>query len=258
MGTRIEFDRPRSMDETYGSHIESKQWSYDNYIDWKPWDASSFGKPDVVDYYDGEVERAVGKAHGSRSLRLVEIGFGNGHFLGWARLRGHSVVGIELIEELNQRAKAAGFETAPSIDALVSTNASAYDLVAAFDVLEHIEPNALVEFLIKIHALLCPGGVLLARFPNGDSPFGLRYQHGDLTHRTILGEGAVNQLLARTPFRSHRLYGPYLEYKGLGGFAKKAIKWPIQFCLERVLRHLYYGVKMPPSLAMNYILVASK
>jgi SAM-dependent methyltransferase len=231
---------------------------YERYVEFKQWEKQSFGEVKLSDYYDGEIGRAFGTVPGPGRLKIVEIGFGNGEFLGWARLRGNHAVGVEVIEELNQRAKDAGFDTAPSIDALLMANASAYDLVAAFDVLEHIEPRALVELLNKVHTLLRPGGILLASFPNGDSPFGLRYQYGDLTHRTVLSEGSVAQLLQQTPFKSFRLCEPCIVRKGITGFAKKMIKLPLQICMERVFRHLYYGREMPPTLAMNYVLLASK
>ncbi|MDQ6702348.1 MAG: class I SAM-dependent methyltransferase [Pseudomonadota bacterium] len=230
--------------------------AYEDYVKYKQWDKDSFGKVELGAYYDCEIERALGTP--PARLRIVEFGFGNGEFLGWARSRGHEIVGVDIIEELNQRAREAGFDTAPSVDALLTANASSYDLVGAFDVLEHIEQVALAEFLKKVHGLLRPGGILLARFPNGDSPFGLKYQHGDLTHRTILGALAVAQLMGRGGFSSFTLCAPCRISAGLAGFAKRMIKLPLQFCIERTFRYLYYGKEMPSTLAMNYILIARK
>lgn len=229
---------------------------YEHYVELREWEKETFGKVEFGAYYDCEIERAFGTT--PARLRIAEFGFGNGGFLGWARSRGHEIVGVDIIEELNRRAGEAGFNTAPSIDALLTANASSYDLVAAFDVLEHMEKDALAEFLKKVHGLLRPGGILLARFPNGDSPFGLKYQHGGLTHRTILAGGAVATLMRLAGFSSFRLCAPCRERAGLAGFAKQMVRWPLQFCVEQTFRYLYYGKEMPSTLAMNYILIARK
>ena len=38
------------------------------------------------------------------------------------------------------------------------------------------------------------GGKFIARVPNGDSPFGMPLQNGDLTHQTIIGSGIMKYL----------------------------------------------------------------
>jgi SAM-dependent methyltransferase len=62
-----------------------------------------------------------------------------------------------------------------------------FDLVAAFDVMEHIPLEELPGFLREVRRVLRPGGVYVAKFPNGDSPFGRHIQNGDVTHRTAIG-----------------------------------------------------------------------
>jgi cyclopropane fatty-acyl-phospholipid synthase-like methyltransferase len=42
-----------------------------------------------------------------------------------------------------------------------------FDLVAAFDVLEHIPQDKLLDFLTQIKRILKNDGVFIARFPNG-------------------------------------------------------------------------------------------
>jgi hypothetical protein len=45
--------------------------------------------------------------------------------------------------------------------------------------------------------MLRNGGVFIARFPNGDSPFGLANQNGDLTHVTAIGSEKFRYLVQR-------------------------------------------------------------
>jgi len=46
--------------------------------------------------------------------------------------------------------------------------------------------------------LLRPGGLMVARFPNGQNPLGRAYQHGDHTPRAILSASIVAQLVRGT------------------------------------------------------------
>jgi SAM-dependent methyltransferase len=157
------------------------------YAEWKTWDARLFGTfgPVTRAYYEAEIGPLL---RGRSQPRVLEIGFGNGPFLGWCRARQLDYRGVELIPELRERAALLGIETYASLEepALLAQR-GAFDCVAAFDVIEHIEQRELPAFFQSIAALLKVGGHFVARFPNGDSPFGRPSQHGDLTHVTTLG-----------------------------------------------------------------------
>jgi 2-polyprenyl-3-methyl-5-hydroxy-6-metoxy-1,4-benzoquinol methylase len=163
------------------------------YAQWKGWDESAFGRFNECEarYYQWHVNRAVG---GRAARRVLEIGFGNGTFLGFGRDRGWEMTGVELSSELRARAERAGYRTAADVDAL--TAEPLFDLVVLFDVLEHVEPDQLFTFMRKLRALLAPDGAILLRVPNADSPFGGRHQSGDLTHRVAIGEIMLRQVAA--------------------------------------------------------------
>lgn len=160
------------------------------YLEWKGWTTTSFGRLTRADqrYFDAEMRR-IGLATG-KPLRCLEIGFGNGRFLAYARDRGWEIAGTELNPELAAVARANQF-AASCTDNLREFAHAQFDLVVAFDVLEHVPQPALLEFLRDVLRVLKPDGAFLARFPNGDSPFGLINQNGDVTHVTTLGSGKV-------------------------------------------------------------------
>jgi len=168
------------------------------YAQWKGWDEASFGRFNECEarYYQWHVKRAIA---GGAPRRVLEVGFGNGAFLGYGRDRGWEMTGVELSAELRGRAERAGYRTAPSVDALASE--APFDLVVLFDVLEHIEADHVLDFVGKLRALLASDGALLLRVPNGDSPFGGRHQHGDLTHRLAIGEIMLRQIAAACDLR---------------------------------------------------------
>jgi len=173
---------------------------YGGYADWKQWQGDFAASDRHARYFAEELAEfsLAGK-------RVLEIGFGNGSFLAWAKAQGATVSGTEIDEAMVARACAKGFDAhAPALDALVAQQ-ERFDLVAAFDVFEHWDKDTLVANLKHIHALLDAQGILVARFPNGHSPFGRVYQYGDITHQTVLSTSSVTQLAQMTGFEVVRV-----------------------------------------------------
>lgn len=163
------------------------------YADWKGWQPGDFGycAQPAERYFAWHVGRAFGGQVPQRP-RVLEIGYGNGRFLGFCRKKGYEAVGVETDAELRARAERAGFPVAAELGAL--EGAPPFDLVCAFDVLEHLDTPAVEDFFRRLPGLLAPGGRALLRVPNGDSPFGGRHQNGDITHKTAFGEFKFRQL----------------------------------------------------------------
>src|SRR5262249_17341072 len=154
----------------------------DLYLDWKNWSSESFGQFNAEEaaYYAAETGIAA-----EASRRVLEIGFGNGPMLGWLRGTGAEVFGVEpnphlvtLARKLLGDDHACGELSDPALRRL----AGSFTHVIAIDVLEHVPQESLGRMLAEMGALLAPEGRIIARFPNGDSPFGRIHQHGDPTH----------------------------------------------------------------------------
>lgn len=168
-----------------------------DYADWKGWDSGGFATCSATAerYFAWHVQRAFGGATRANA-EILELGFGNGSFLGFCRVRGYHVTGVEPDSELLTRAAKAGFPAARDLHEIEPRQQ--FDLVCAFDVLEHFDRAAVEEFFARLPRLLAPGGRVLIRVPNGDSPFGRRHQHGDITHVTTFGEFKFRQLAHRS------------------------------------------------------------
>ncbi len=171
----------------------------DAYAEWKGWSRGDFGRHSRNDarYYAWHVQRALG----ARAVpwQVLEIGFGNGSFMGWVRAGGHRIVGVEANVRLVDLALQAGFEAMADVAQLDA--ARRFDLVAAFDVLEHVPAAQFEPLIARLIGLLADDGRVLLRFPNGESPFGLPMQHGDLTHTHALGLSKVRQLCSSCGLR---------------------------------------------------------
>jgi len=169
---------------------------YAGYADWKQWQGDCTASDGDARCFAAEFADVVAL----RGKRVLEIGFGNGRFLAWAKAQGASVAGTEIHDGLIAWAREKGFDALPaSLEALVAAQRR-FDVVVAFDVFEHWSKQELIANLQHVRALLDDGGVLLARFPNGQSPFGRLHQYGDITHQTVLSSSAVEQLAGMTGF----------------------------------------------------------
>ena len=152
------------------------------YTDWKNWDAGSFAKTSKLEeaYFNNIFKLLKLK----KSSKILEIGFGNGSFLGYAVSQKFNYDGIESNQNLVDLAIDNNFSAYPSLDQI--NRETKYDLIILFDVIEHINADAVEEFFKEMNVHLHETGSIFLRFPNGSSPLGLGNQHGDVTHCNIV------------------------------------------------------------------------
>ncbi len=170
-----------------------------SYSRFKGWHQSEFGqfKSHWAAYYNKEIAMCLkqSRSETGQNLKILEIGYGNGSFMGWAKSEGHSVFGVEIESEQLDRARSNGFVVGCSVNEIAQMlDEKDFDGIVAFDVFEHLQYSELKDLLAQIDTVLKPGGWILARFPNGDSPFGRINQNGDLTHKIAIGTTAVEQI----------------------------------------------------------------
>lgn len=210
---------------------------YDNYLEWKDWRAESFGvySRDQALYY----RKILKKAGTPSGASVCELGFGNGALLGYLRDHGYDPTGTEIQEHLLKRAEDLKFRVGRSINELGLNHPQ--HLIVMLDVLEHVEQKDIVPFLKKLATFLGNNGKIVLTFPNGDSPFGLPYQNGDVTHVTAIGSGKLHYFARAAGFE--------VEYCGseltplLSGSAGKILKrligLPLRMLLTIVLRNFF-------------------
>ena len=152
------------------------------YIDWKNWEAGSFAKTSKLEeaYFNNIFKLLKLK----KSSKILEIGFGNGAFLGYAVSQNFNYDGVESNANLVDLAIDNNFSAYTSLDKI--NRETKYDLIILFDVIEHINADAVEEFFKEMNVHLEETGSIFLRFPNGSSPLGLGNQHGDVTHCNIV------------------------------------------------------------------------
>lgn len=161
------------------------QQQAEGYTDWKGWSGGSFGRigPADVDYFSREMRRL---RPATPIKDVLEVGFGNGEFLSYCRSQGWNATGVELLPELVEHARSAGFAAHQSDD-LDSVPDAGFDVVAAFDVFEHVPPEHSIAFLADLRRKVRPGGTVILRYPNADTWLGNPFQNGDPTHVNAIG-----------------------------------------------------------------------
>ena len=216
--------------------------TYDrDYLQWKAWGGDTFGTLTRADARLIEAELAKTGRVFPPGSQVLEVGFGNGTVIAYGRERGWDMVGIEVNDALVAEGKRRGFKVMQSAQ-LTPFADGAFDLVLAFDVLEHVPQDKLVDFLVEVKRVLRSGGILVARFPNGDSPFGLVNQNGDITHVTAIGSVRIRQLASRLGARILYLGGEAQPLR-TGEFMRtvhRAFTKPIKKAMDFAVSMLLY------------------
>lgn len=215
---------------------------YDKYSVWKSWNA----KDTILTEYSFEVfERELDRINITPIATVLEIGFGDGQFLDWAKKKGYSVVGIEISEELHAAAISRGHRSYHGSLPELDLGNEKFDLIVAFDVFEHLDIHQLQLYLKKMSEILCDDGRILARFPNGSSPFSRHYQNGDATHISSLNAKSLGQIAL---FSGLELEACNNSVRLLSGKRKKYLKklaFIARDIIEITIGLIYFGERIP-------------
>jgi 2-polyprenyl-3-methyl-5-hydroxy-6-metoxy-1,4-benzoquinol methylase len=218
---------------------------YSSYVGFKSWEISHDESSDLE--YSGEAyEIEILRSGVVPPARILEIGFGTGRFLDWATRRGYSVTGVEIIEELVERARVAGHNVFQgTVQSAINPDNHQFDLIVAFDVFEHLTVEQLISLFKFSHSILSDKGKILARFPNGGSPFGSLWQNSDLTHITTLSAERIRQIALMAGMRVLSVKN---AARPLGGRRSSTLKYgayKLRDIIEWTVGHLYFGYRVP-------------
>jgi 2-polyprenyl-3-methyl-5-hydroxy-6-metoxy-1,4-benzoquinol methylase len=154
-------------------------------------------------------------------LPIAELACGHGSFLHWLKDEGFkNVVGVdgsaEQIELARQVRVSAALDDVNHWLALQS--AGHFAALVGIDLIEHLPKDQFMELLHAAHQCLAPGGSLILRLPNGDSPFVGRNLFNDITHVWTYTPNCLNSLAAMHGFSR-------AEFKDEGSDAIRDQRW---------------------------------
>jgi SAM-dependent methyltransferase len=214
---------------------------YEAYETWKGWDQPFTCTEEQARYFAGECRDI--KISGAD---VLEIGFGSGSFLAWAKDRNAKVAGTEINAKLLAAARTFSVELLPAeFESIASNHRERFDTIVAFDVFEHFTLDEIALRLRAVETMLRPGGNLLLRFPNAQSPFGLAPQNGDPTHKSALSCSVFEQLTQSIDLDAVR-YGP--SFRIVGGGLVRTIVRRARYVARDIISFLLnaiYGQQIP-------------
>ncbi len=193
--------------------------------------------------FDTETKRASIRPNS----KILEIGFGEGLFLDWAKAHSHAIIGIEKNQDFINLAKSKGHEVYfGNIEKVFDGQKEIFDLVVIFDVLEHMSIEEIYYLFNSLRILLKPNSRILCRIPNGLSPFGRYHQYADATHKSVLSSQIIEDISQISGLRvlSEHNSARYMNdrrHRVLLKMAAHIIRQTIQLFLG----YIYFGKSIP-------------
>ncbi|OGN10640.1 MAG: hypothetical protein A3J46_05535 [Candidatus Yanofskybacteria bacterium RIFCSPHIGHO2_02_FULL_41_11] len=80
-----------------------------------------------------------------------------------------------------------------------------YDVITAFNIIEHIKKEKVETLLNLIYRKLKPHGLLFIEVPNADSPIGIHTFYSDITHEFAYTKSLVTRLLETAGFKNTKV-----------------------------------------------------
>jgi 2-polyprenyl-3-methyl-5-hydroxy-6-metoxy-1,4-benzoquinol methylase len=152
-------------------------------------------------YFETIIRRHFPK---DRSARVLDIGCGHGALLYFLGKQGYrNVQGVDGSREQVELARQfgiAGVELGDAESFIRSRESESADVVALFDVLEHLTRQEAFDLLTEVRRVLAPGGICIGHVPNAGGIFGARIRYGDLTHEQAFTASSVRQMFGALRF----------------------------------------------------------
>ena len=194
-------------------------------------------------YFDQELK----KIDNLEKKKIIEIGYGNGFFLDWAKKNKLDIVGYEISKEFHKKAEINHKVILGDGNNISKEVAEKFDLIVLFDVVEHISKERLLNFFQNLNDLLNKNGEILLRFPNGSSAAGLEYFNSDLTHYSFLNKRSLKMLAEINNFEL--VYFGNMQrvtkFRSLRGKLFGRLVYLFRDFVELIYGHLYFGQKIP-------------
>jgi len=137
------------------------------------------------------------------SLSWLDLGCGQGQLMSLAHAMGfRNVLGIDLSAEMLAACREVGLNVrlGDAIEFVDGLSSEAFDIVSAFDFVEHLARNDAFALLRDARRVLRPGGLMFIKVPNAASPHTGEIFFSDLTHESMWTPASMAQLAALAGF----------------------------------------------------------
>lgn len=158
---------------------------------------------------------------------IVDLGCGSGALLLFLQQAGYvNTLGVETSPDQVQFARQLGVTSVIAADLLCflrDSPADFYDVLVAFDVIEHFSKEEVLEILDHACRVLRPGGRLILHVPNAEGIFGSRIFWSDFTHEMAFTREGLRQLTQACGFASLACYEDVPAVHGVKSFVRRVL-----------------------------------
>src|SRR5579872_1964887 len=197
-----------------------------------------------------------------RNCSIVDLGCGTGALLLFLQQAGYvNTLGVETSPDQVDFARQLGVTSVVSGDLLSFLRASAaelYDVVVAFDVIEHFSKQEVLEIMDHAYRVLRPDGRLILHVPNAEGIFGSRIFWSDFTHEMAFTREGLRQLTQASGFASLLCREDVPTVHGVKSFVRRGVWWGLRIFFR--LAHMAETGDPGSSLILtqNLLAVATK
>jgi SAM-dependent methyltransferase len=139
-----------------------------------------------------------------RFIRILDLGCGYGALLYFLKESGYCYLsGVDRSPEQVMVARQLEIDAVQEgdvLDFLRKKEDHSYDVVIAFDILEHFTKQEIFIIVDEIYRVMQSKGKLILHVPNGEGIFSGRIYFGDLTHQTAFTCQSIHQLMSAVGF----------------------------------------------------------
>lgn len=172
-----------------------------------------------------------------KDSNILELGCGPGYLLDYLKLKGFTnSIGIDISSEQIDIAKSKGHNfRLDDVFNFLRNSTAKYDLIFAFDLIEHFSKDELLELTTLIYNHLHKDGLFIIRTPNGQGLFSGQIIYGDLTHQTIFTPNSLTQLFINIGFNNLNFIENAPVRKNLVGFLRATMWSTLKIILNLVM-----------------------
>ena len=166
---------------------------------------------------------------------IVDLGCGNGGLVSWLHSQGFiNAGGVDVSKEqieLGKRLRIRHLVCRDIFDFLKKQPES-FDTIFIRDVLGHFSKPEVLEILELIYTSLRPGGRIVVKTPNAESPLSGRLRYGDFTHDVSFTSSSLRQVLKVCGFQKTKVFRVPPAVHGFVSFTRNILWVCIEFFIK--------------------------
>ncbi len=171
---------------------------------------------------------------------IIDLGCGEGRVIYLLKRMDYTnVKGVDISESQLKIARQVNdrVESSDVLEYLQNTTEK-YDIILAFDLIEHLSKNEVLDFINLCKMRLNIHGRLVLQTPNASSPFFGEVRYGDFTHELGFTPKLLSQLLIRAGFTN-------IESRETGPIPRGySLKSTIRFGIWQIIRTLFWLITL--------------